>query len=405
MATPKRRENTFRIDFGHIPKKPTAKDIHLFVGKRLGLTQQQVKRIQYSQHIGCAFITCFDLDTAKRIVQQHRDQHEITVGNQKYILRIRMEESGTEVRIYDLSDHITDKQIIAHMSKYGEVHSIKELLWDDRFLFPGMPSGIRLLRMTLKEHIDSYITIHGEHTAVSYSGQRQTCRHCGELIHIGIPCTQNKKLLVQKMSVNGRLNQTASYAGVLKKTALSYNTTGRTTTNNTNLDTNTSQAIPDDSLSAMDLDAEFTQAGTVDAADVAAAAPNAVTTAAASATGSADAVDLTTTEDQLSNTNTTFEVSGTAAITNIGTLLAPQVTTVQNQLGVLVSRANDGLFKVPISSLRSEQAREKAKRNNSDDANSSDSSVASTSRDSTRVHRSKKPKALTDTSKHPSNTQ
>lgn len=399
MATPKCRENTFRIDFGHIPKKPTAKDIHLFVGKQLGLTQQQVKRIQYSQHIGRAFITCSDLDTAKRIVQQHRDQHEITVGKQKYILHIRMEESGTDVRIYDLSDHITDNQIIAHMSKYGEVHSIKELLWDDRFLFPGMPSGIRLLRMTLKEHIDSYITIHGEHTAVSYSGQRQTCRHCGELIHIGIPCTQNKKLLVQKMSVNGRLNQAASYAGAVKTTPASFNTTARTTTNNTNLDTNTSQA--------MDLDTEFTQAETVAAA--VAAATDVVTTVATSAAESVDAVDLTTTEDQLendNNTNTTFEASGTAVFTNIPTLLAPQDATLQNELGVLVSRVNDRLFKAPISSLRSEQARENVKRNNTDDANTSDSSVASTSRDSRKVrNRSKKSKSLTDTSNHPSKTQ
>lgn len=231
MDTPKRRENTFRIDFGHFPKKPNAREIHAFVGKRLGLTQPQVKRIQYHQTLGCAYVQCADLNTAQQIARNHADKHEVTIENKKHTYKIRLEEAGTEVRIYELSPHISDEQISNHMSQYGEILSIKELLWDDRFMFSGTPSGIRLLKMVLTKHIESYVTIMGETSLVTYSGQIQTCRHCGERIHIGIPCTQNKKLLVQKMNIN---KQTSSYAAAVK--------------NKNNKDTNTTPSLPPPTL-------------------------------------------------------------------------------------------------------------------------------------------------------------
>ena len=52
--------------------------------------------------------------------------------------------------------------------------------------------------MVVSDNIDSWVTINGELTQVTYFGQRQTCRHCREYLHIGATCVQNKKLLVQK---------------------------------------------------------------------------------------------------------------------------------------------------------------------------------------------------------------
>lgn len=68
--------------------------------------------------------------------------------------------------------------------------------------------------MVVKKNIPSLVTIRGEDTAVAYKGQRQTCLHCQEFVHVGIPCVQNKKLLVQKLAAD------QSYANVAKQSAL-----------------------------------------------------------------------------------------------------------------------------------------------------------------------------------------
>lgn len=52
--------------------------------------------------------------------------------------------------------------------------------------------------MKVKQNIPSYVVIDGELTALSYYGQKQTCKHCQDYAHNGISCVENKKLLVQK---------------------------------------------------------------------------------------------------------------------------------------------------------------------------------------------------------------
>lgn len=209
------RENTFRVDFGGIPKKPTSEELHFFVGRHLGVTREQLVRIQIGHVDDCAFVKVTERSIAEQIVQTHDNKHNYIVKGEKYPLRIRMAERGVEVILHDLTEHITGEQIYQHMSSYGEVISVKEILWSDKHHFPGSPTGKWQVMMVLREHIKSYISIEGESTWVTYPKQRQTCRHCAEYMHIGISCVQNKKLLAQKISVNDRLRPN-SYAGALR---------------------------------------------------------------------------------------------------------------------------------------------------------------------------------------------
>lgn len=227
MATRKNRENTFRIDFSNIPKKPTFKEIHRFIARDLGLAKEKARRIQISHIYNCAFVQTVDLTTAQQIVQRHDNRHDYECNKKKYRLRIQMEDGCVHVRLHDLSCDVTDEQIISHMSKYGEVMAVQELVWTDDYDFPGLATGIRQVKMILREPIKSYICIDGENTYVTYPGQRATCRHCGEYIHTGIPCVQNKKLLVQKASVNERLGRpsTSTYAGAVKQQSNGFTST------------------------------------------------------------------------------------------------------------------------------------------------------------------------------------
>lgn len=206
-----RRENTFRIDLSNVPRKPSHEEVHEFVNTELGLQKEQVVRIQPSRSLQCVFVKVIELSIAQRIVAEHDNKHETEIDGKMYKLRIRLEDGAVEVKLHDLSEDVSDGKIVEYLRAYGDVISIRELMWDERYTFGGIPTGVREVKMMVKENIPSYVTIDGEITALSYYGQQQTCRHCSEFVHNGISCVQNKKLLVQK------LNADQSYAKVVKQ--------------------------------------------------------------------------------------------------------------------------------------------------------------------------------------------
>lgn len=155
-----------------------------------------------------------NLQLAETIVQQHDSKHDFVFDGKTYKLRIMMEDGAVEVRLFDLSSDITNEQIAEFLSEYGDVLNVRDLLWDERSAFGGVKTGVRIARMIVKKNIPSLVAIRGEDTAVSYKGQRQTCMHCQEFVHVGIPCVQNKKLLAQKLEAD------RSYANVTKQPSL-----------------------------------------------------------------------------------------------------------------------------------------------------------------------------------------
>lgn len=209
-----RRENTFRIDYSKVPKKPTYEEVHLFIGNQLGMAREEVKRIQCSRTHGCAFVKASDLAVAQRVVNEHDGKHEIVVDNKSYVVRMWMEDGGVDVKLYDLSEDVTDQVIADFLSDYGDVLSVREVMWDAKYMFGNIGTGVRVARMVVKRNIPSDVIIDGEPTAVAYTGQQQTCRHCNEFIHIGITCIQNKKLLLQKLAAD---QTNSSYANIVKQ--------------------------------------------------------------------------------------------------------------------------------------------------------------------------------------------
>lgn len=197
-----RRENTFRIDYANVPRKPSFEELHDFVSAKLGLQYEQVVRLQPSRSLGCAFVKVVDLELARKIVAEHDNKHETEVDGKVYKLRITLEDGSVEVKLTDLSEDVTNEQIADFLGAYGEVLSITEQVWDSKYRFAGLPNGVRIVRMMVKRNIASYVTIDGQTTNVLYFGQLQTCRYCSEFVHNGISCVQNKKLLVQKTYAN-----------------------------------------------------------------------------------------------------------------------------------------------------------------------------------------------------------
>lgn len=181
-----------------IPKKPSFEEVHDFIATVLGLKREEVERIQCSRTHGCAFVKTTELAIAHRVVEENDNKHEIEVEDKIYKLRIVMEDGAVEVKLHDLPEDIQEQTIVDFLSAYGEVHGIRELMWGEKFAYDGFPSGIWVAKMKVKQNIPSYVVIDGELTALSYYGQKQTCKHCQDYAHNGISCVENKKLLVQK---------------------------------------------------------------------------------------------------------------------------------------------------------------------------------------------------------------
>nr|XP_029717246.1 uncharacterized protein LOC115260430 [Aedes albopictus] len=99
-----------------------------------------------------------------------------------------MEDGAVEVRLFDLSNDVTNVHIAEFLAEYGDVLHIRDLLWDERSAFGGVKTGVRIARMVVKKNIPSLVTIRGEDTA-------------------------NKKLLAQKLVAD------KSYANVAKQPA------------------------------------------------------------------------------------------------------------------------------------------------------------------------------------------
>lgn len=211
MATKNRRENTFRIDYGNVPKKPSSEEVHQFVGETLKLKRDEVQRIQYSRNLGVAFVKTTSLEVAQKVVENNDNKHELIVDGKSFKLRLAMEDGAVEVKLFNLSEDVTNSKIARFLMSYGELLSIREEVWDEKHLFAGLPTGVRVVRMIVRKNIPSYVTIDSETTLVSYYGQQQSCRHCGESVHNGVSCVQNKKLLVQKLATSG-----TSYADAAK---------------------------------------------------------------------------------------------------------------------------------------------------------------------------------------------
>lgn len=210
-----RRENTFRIDLANIPKRPSYEEVHTFVATELGLQREQVQRIQCSRSANCVFVKVVDLELAQKVCDEHDKKHEIVVDGEKHVLRILMEDGAVEVKLFDLPEDISEQCIVDFLRDFGEVLSIREQMWTDQYTFGGVSTGVWIARMVVKRNIPSYVTIDGETTFLSYYGQLQSCKHCGEYVHNGASCVQNKKLLIQKMSADTTTKQ--SYANVARK--------------------------------------------------------------------------------------------------------------------------------------------------------------------------------------------
>lgn len=203
-------DSTFVVNFRVLPTKPKCTDISDFLTKKLGFELSQLKHLQIID--SRVFVGTDSPQKAQDIVQEHNLKHQLQQDGKSYNIPLSMEDGAVEVRMHEIRPRINNQQVAQRMREYGEVLSIREDVWRDHF--PGVPNGIRLLRMKLQKPIPSYITVENERTLVTYKGQVATCKFCHRRVHYNLKCSEYARTL-NTTSVNQRLTM----AQVLKESS------------------------------------------------------------------------------------------------------------------------------------------------------------------------------------------
>ncbi|XP_039441294.1 uncharacterized protein LOC120422034 [Culex pipiens pallens] len=156
----KYRRNAVVIDFNVMPVRPDIETVTKFISKDLKLDQQRVKNLQLNNSRNHVIIELGSPEEASDLVDQHNLKHK---------------DNATQVRIHDLPPHMPNDLIVSHLEAYGEVKSIRREVW--REYFPGIPNGVRVVRMVLKKPIPSFIKVETEISYTSYNQQYQQQKH------------------------------------------------------------------------------------------------------------------------------------------------------------------------------------------------------------------------------------
>ncbi|KAL9698991.1 hypothetical protein quinque_002432 [Culex quinquefasciatus] len=134
MAQVRSRENTFKVDLSNFPKRPSIEELQKFVLVKLGLAVGQVKRFQVNHAQNCVHVKCSELKVAQDTVAMHNGKHVMEINKTKVTVRLVMEDGGVEVKIHDLSENVSNDDIVAFLRHFGDVLSIREVSWGEGFL-------------------------------------------------------------------------------------------------------------------------------------------------------------------------------------------------------------------------------------------------------------------------------
>lgn len=254
-------ERSFVLNFRALPGKLKYADVFDFIANKLNFDLSRIKHLQISN--GKVYVGTESAQIAQDMVQEHNMKHEYVHEGKTYNIPLEMEDGTIEVRVHDLRPRTTNRMLAQRMREYGEICSIREETWKDHL--PGIPNGVRILRMKLVKPIPSYVQVDTEMTLVTYRGQVATCKHCNRNVHYAQKCSEYAKSI--KTSVNTRMTM----AEAVKRTDTSNDfieprKKGRRTTSSLNAQaknhltnrSNISLAESEISLSSMEhMDAEF----------------------------------------------------------------------------------------------------------------------------------------------------
>lgn len=187
------RRNSVILDFHAMPVRPKAEQVKDFLLKKMKIDMGKTKNIQFCISKSQVIIEVESAALAEELIEQHNEQHSVEHDNKQYKIPVRSIDNAIEVKVHDLAPHMPNRLIAKQLSQYGEVLSVKDDTWKE--FFPGMPNGVRSVRIVLKKPIPSYVIVENDTAYVKYQNQIRTCRHCVRALHVGKSCVEARKEL------------------------------------------------------------------------------------------------------------------------------------------------------------------------------------------------------------------
>lgn len=164
------RKNTLVVDFSGLPKRPYLDQVEKFLKQFIKLDMADVKSIQLHNLQNCVYIEMNNAGVAPRLHKQHHLQHAFTHEGVSYYVPIYVDGPTTTVRILDLPPHVSNTAITKHMEQYGKVISIQNEVWKN--FFPGVPNGVKIVRMRMEKQVPKTIVIENHSTLINFPPDR-----------------------------------------------------------------------------------------------------------------------------------------------------------------------------------------------------------------------------------------
>lgn len=190
----------------------------------------------------------------EELVAEHSLKHTVELNDKQYAIPLVPYDNAIEVKVADMPSYISTESIVKHLAPYGEVLSTQDELWKD--FWPGLPTGVRLVRMRIQKPIPSYISI-GTYTAfIAYRNQVRTCRYCVRPLHIGRTCNEVRKEM--GLDINSRLTAAQVVQGMLPPSSASTTNPPSSTSPNTSIAMETSNETEENTRAHNNLVAAIT---------------------------------------------------------------------------------------------------------------------------------------------------
>ena len=178
---PLRRKDSFGLEFNNYPdmesvRKVLFESMKLTVDSIIGIQNLNRNRI---------VVKIISSDMFEEVMNKFEDQ--TIVFGAVSVKVINLSKSFSYVSVRNAPFELDDDTIVKIMSRYGKVDSIR----NNRFSFgpfSGLLTGVRTVKMRIRENIPSSFTIRGHAVSIMYNGQVRTCYKCGLSGHLLKDC-------------------------------------------------------------------------------------------------------------------------------------------------------------------------------------------------------------------------
>lgn len=187
------RRDTLKFEFDRNYAKPRSVEFEDWIDLTLKIPLADVIGIYYSIIKHEVYLKVSSPEVGERIIAETNGTAKFRYSD-GHIGEVVITQEGLgirTIRIFELPFEVTADSINAVLQPYGRVLNNFAERFSQGHKYPVL-NGIRQVRIDLKSHVPSYITVAGYRAIVIYDGQPRTCAACNKPGHVRAECMQRR---------------------------------------------------------------------------------------------------------------------------------------------------------------------------------------------------------------------